>query len=73
MSMNKVDAIWICRRMMKIWHPEFYGDLPANKNIGLTFLTTSKKVGILMRKITTPGRTLSNETRQTETQGTSEV
>ena len=36
--MKKRDAVWICRRMMKIWHPEFRGDVGAKQKYWTTFL-----------------------------------
>lgn len=45
--MNKVDAIWICRRIMKIWHPEFYGDLPAKQKYWTYFLDNLKEGGYI--------------------------
>ena len=45
--MNKRDAVWICRRMMKIWHPEFRGDMSAKQKYWDDYLDILYERGII--------------------------
>ena len=36
--LTKKQAVWICRRMIKIWHPELRGNIPGKQEYWTKFL-----------------------------------
>lgn len=45
MELTKRQAVWICRKMIKIWYPEFYGDIPAKQEYWKKFLDILRESG----------------------------
>ena len=36
--LTKKEAVWICRRMIKIYHPDYRGNMPAKAEYWSKFL-----------------------------------
>ena len=36
--LTKKEAVWICRKVIKIWHPELRGDIPGKQKYWTKFL-----------------------------------
>ena len=36
--LNKKEAVWICRKMIKIWHPELRGNIPGKQKYWIDFI-----------------------------------
>ena len=36
--LTKKEAVWICRKVIKIWHPELRGDIPGKQKYWIDFL-----------------------------------
>ena len=43
--LNKKEAVWICRKVIKIWHPELRGDTPGKQEYWTKFLDILYKDG----------------------------
>tara|TARA_X000001036_G_scaffold246013_1_gene229368 strand:- start:6540 stop:6722 length:183 start_codon:yes stop_codon:yes gene_type:complete len=49
MVLTKRQAVWICRRMMKIWHKDLRGDMAAKQEYWEYFLDILYKGGYIDR------------------------
>ena len=47
MTLTKRQSVWICRRMMKIWHKEMRGDMAAKQEYWEYFLDTLHEAGYI--------------------------
>ena len=47
MMLTKRQSVWICRRMMKIWHPELRGDMESKQKYWQYFIDTLHKAGYI--------------------------
>jgi hypothetical protein len=43
--LTKKQAVWICRKMIKIWHPELRGDTSGKQEYWIKFLDILYKDG----------------------------
>ena len=44
-TLTKSEAVWICRRMIKIWHKDLRGDAPGKQLYWRYFLDTLRQCG----------------------------
>jgi len=44
-TLTKREAVWICRRMIKIWHKDLRGDAPGKQLYWRFFLDTLRQCG----------------------------